>query len=166
MTDFISHDYIYRYIPIWRLTIWELKGFTCTQFMCLENSHGCELIKMCLHIQSRHYFRLFSFSLDFIYNSPPLSHFCSPWTHLFMFTVTPFLFWQIRIISRIIKTRTKKKLDRCFCYLVLIYTICFKLGTHGATQIVAGKFTEQNIVLENEDLSNSSNCWLEICCFL
>lgn len=144
-----------------------IKGFhVCAQFMCLKNRHGCELIKMCLHVQSRHCFRLFSFSLDFTHNWPLLSHSSSPWTHLFMFTFTTFVFWQIRIIFRIIKTRTKKKFDRCFCYLVLIYTICFNLGTHGATQLVTGKFTEQNVVLENEDLSHLSNCWFEICCFL
>lgn len=92
-----------------------IKGFwVCTQFMCLKNSHGCELIKMCLHIQSRHCFRLFSFSFDFIYKSPLLSHFCSPWTHLFMFTMTIFLFWQIRIIWRITKTRTKKEIWSLF----------------------------------------------------
>lgn len=144
-----------------------IKGFhACTRFTCLKNSHGCDLLKMCLHIQNRHCFRLFSFSLDSIYNSPPLSHFCSPWTHLFMFTITTFLFWQMRIILRIIKARTKKKFDRRFCYLVLIYTICFQLGTHGATRLVAGKFSEQNVVLENDDLSNLSNCWFEACCFL
>lgn len=142
-----------------------IKGFhACTRFTCLKNSHGCDLLKMCLHIQNC--FRLFSFSLDSIYNSPPLSHFCSPWTHLFMFTITTFLFWQIRIILRIVKARTKKKFDRRFCYLVLIYTICFQLGTHGATRLVAGKFSEQNVVLENDDLSNLSNCWFEACCFL
>lgn len=43
---------------------------------------------MCLHIQSRCCFGLFHFSLDFIYNSPLLSHFILPWADLFMFTVT------------------------------------------------------------------------------
>lgn len=77
--DFISHNYVYRYIHIWHLTIWEFKGFMCVPSLCALRSRACELIKMCLHIQSRHCFRLLHFSLYFIYNSPLFNHFSSPW---------------------------------------------------------------------------------------
>lgn len=140
MTDFISHYYIkvHAYVAFDHTRI---TGFHMyTMFVCLITSHDDELIKLCLHIQSRRCFGLSLFTRFHLqFTSVESFRFAlNRSVHVYSY-YTPF--WQIRIILRITKTRTNNKFDCYSCYLVLVYAVCFKLGTHGATQLVSQKLT-------------------------
>lgn len=140
MTDFISHYYIkvHAYVAFDHMRITGFHMYTMSK--CLKTSHDDELIKVVFTHPKQ--VLLWSLSLftwfHLQFTSVESFHFAlSRSIHVYSY-YTPL--WQIRIILRTTKTRTNK-FDCYSCYLVLIYAICFKLRTHGATQLVSQKLT-------------------------
>lgn len=141
MTDFISHYYIKVHVYV-AFDHMRITGFHMyTMFVCLITSHDDELIKVVFtHPKQALLWTLSLFTRFHLqFTSVESFHFAlNRSVHVYSY-YTPF--WQIRIILRITKTRTNNKFDCYSCYLVLIYAVCFKLGTHGATQLVSQKLT-------------------------
>lgn len=127
---------MYRYL---HFTTWELQGFTWytmfkTSLVLYWLIH--ELVKVVFtHAKQALLWTLLLFtSFHLQFTSVESFHFTLN-RSVHVYNYIPF--WQIRIILIITKAKTNKKFDCYSCYLVLIYTVCFKFET----QLISQKLT-------------------------